>query len=216
MTDGYTLYGRPGTGSAPVEALLALLGLPFETVDVPKDDASPEFRQLLALNPLGQVPVLVLPDGSVMTESAAILIHLADLAPQSGLAPAPGTPERAHYLRMLVFLSANLYTGFLNYYYPDRYVADAGCAGDVREAAAGHILGHWRVFEDMVRETANPGTIGPVELYAATLMDWNPDPAGFAASHPKLHALSLRAGAVPAVRAVWMRHGMRLAEASGA
>ncbi len=37
-----------------------------------------------SLNPLGQVPTLVLPDGRVMTESAAIILHLADQAPQAG------------------------------------------------------------------------------------------------------------------------------------
>ncbi len=98
MANGrYCLYGRPGTGSAPVEAALAMGGFDADIIDVPADPSAPGHDGLLALNPLGQVPALVLPDGTVMTESAAILIHLADSAAPGLLGPAPGDPARPAY-----------------------------------------------------------------------------------------------------------------------
>ena len=75
----YTLHGTPGWGSAIVEAQLDWLGLPFDFVDCGDLFASAEARERLAMiNPLAQVPTLVLPDGRVLTESAAITLHLAD------------------------------------------------------------------------------------------------------------------------------------------
>ena len=82
----YTLYGRPGSGSSCVEAMLALTGVNHAIVDIAKDD-SDALARLRALNPLGQVPTLVLPSGEIMTESAATMIFLAELAPAKKLAP---------------------------------------------------------------------------------------------------------------------------------
>ncbi len=72
MAKPYVVYGRKGTGSVPVEATLLLLGEPYEVVE------RGPFEDRPAGNPLQQIPVLVLPDGQMMTESAAILIPLAD------------------------------------------------------------------------------------------------------------------------------------------
>lgn len=60
---------------------------------------APEFR---ALNPMGKVPVLV-HDGVVVTECAAICAYLGDAFPQAGLAPPPGDPARGDWLRWLFF-----------------------------------------------------------------------------------------------------------------
>ena len=86
-----------------------------------REQDAPGFR---ALNPLGQVPALILPDGTVMTESAAIAIHLADLHPQLRLAPAKNSPERALYLRWMIYLAANIYVSDLRIYHPERISAD--------------------------------------------------------------------------------------------
>lgn len=62
----YRLYGRPFWGSSIVEAQLAWLGLPFDYDEV--DDlftSAPAREALSRVNPLAQVPTLVLPDGRV-------------------------------------------------------------------------------------------------------------------------------------------------------
>ncbi|MER9585773.1 glutathione S-transferase N-terminal domain-containing protein [Mesorhizobium sp. M0276] len=67
----YKLHTRPNTGGFVVEAL-ALAGVPFDQIDVTKSD--PPDQAFLHISPLNQVPVLILPDGSSMTESAAICV----------------------------------------------------------------------------------------------------------------------------------------------
>ena len=98
MGKGYVVYGQKGTGSVPVEATLILLGEPYELVErVPR--ATGHQGELAAaamaeVNPMWQVPALRLPSGELMTESAAILIHLADTHPSSKLGPALDDPRR--------------------------------------------------------------------------------------------------------------------------
>jgi GST-like protein len=110
MDAPYTVYGSPGSGSVPLEAALMLIGAPYEVIgeaglrDVARNPA------VFKVNPLGQVPALVLPSGEVMTESAAILIWLADRHPDAGLAPLP-TDERQRpaFLRWMAYVSSAIY-----------------------------------------------------------------------------------------------------------
>ena len=83
----YVLYGARGSGAAAVEAALVLAGIPYRMVDAASWQPGPGLDELTRVNPLAQIPTLVLPDGSVMTESAAILIHLGLAHPDSGLLP---------------------------------------------------------------------------------------------------------------------------------
>ena len=84
---GYTLYGRPGSGSMIVEAAFALAGVALDHVTLEWEDLGWDSTPLQGLNPLGQLPTLILPDGSVMTETAAIIQHVADHHPAAGLVP---------------------------------------------------------------------------------------------------------------------------------
>ena len=72
MASPYRLYWTPTSGSFVVELMLREAGAPHETIQV-EDRRAPDF---LAVNPLGKVPVLELPDGTVMTESAAMVLQL--------------------------------------------------------------------------------------------------------------------------------------------
>ena len=68
MTGVYKLYGRPGSGSGVCEAVLALSGLPHEIIDLDRWGNAAPPAELLAVNALGQIPALVMPDGRTMTE----------------------------------------------------------------------------------------------------------------------------------------------------
>src|SRR5689334_7662274 len=106
---GYRLISSKGAGSTIVELALALSGLPHEIETVPYLEPGPQRDHLLGLNMLGQVPTMLLPDGRVMTESAAIILHLADVAPDAGLVPPPSDPARPMFQRWLVFIVSALY-----------------------------------------------------------------------------------------------------------
>src|SRR5262245_45539577 len=97
----FTLLALEGWGSAIAEAALAVAGVDYQIEKV--DPRGEGQDRLLKLNPLGQLPTLVLPDGRVMTESAAIVLYLSELKPEAGLAPPPGDPSRPDFLRWLVF-----------------------------------------------------------------------------------------------------------------
>jgi hypothetical protein len=95
MGKPYVVYGQRGTGSVPLEAALLLLGEPYEVVDRPDDEV------MARVSPLLQVPALVLPNEEVMTESAAILIYLADSHPAARLSPPLDDPRRPAFLRWI-------------------------------------------------------------------------------------------------------------------
>ena len=92
MADMYKLYGRQGSGSLAVQVALEEIGAPYERIWVGREAADVE--RYRATNPTGRVPALVLPDGTIMFESAAMLIHLAISQPKASLAPQPGTSRR--------------------------------------------------------------------------------------------------------------------------
>ena len=124
ISGGYTLWGRPGWGSALVEAQLDWYGLPFTYEPVGDLFKDPDAKtRLQKVNPLAQVPTLVMPDGSVMSESAAITLLLADITGSDSLVPGPGAKERAAFLRWLVFLVANIYPTFTYADDPARFVS---------------------------------------------------------------------------------------------
>ncbi|WP_299404813.1 glutathione transferase GstA [uncultured Roseobacter sp.] len=86
------------------------------------------------VNPKGQVPTLKLDDGSVLTEGTAVLQYLADLRPDSGLAPSAGTMERYRLMEWLNFVATELHKRILYMAFdPD---SDAATKARAREAAS--------------------------------------------------------------------------------
>lgn len=75
----YRLYDSAISGNAyKVRLILHKLGLPFERIEMDVDDGSTRQAAFLARNPVGQVPVLQLPDGTYLAQSDAILVYLAE------------------------------------------------------------------------------------------------------------------------------------------
>ena len=101
------LYFAPRTRAVRVRWLLEELGVPYELVrlDVSKEEnKTPAY---LALNPLGELPVLV--EGEVtLFDAAAICLYLADRFPERNLALPPGSPERGDYLQWMLFAERTL------------------------------------------------------------------------------------------------------------
>jgi len=128
--ESLTLFGARASGSVAVEAALTLLGLPYTLVEG-ATWAEPAARERVApVNPMRQIPTLVLPGGEVMTESAAILIDLADRHPQARLAPAIDDPARRAFLRWMVYVSSAIYA--LHWIKPD--VGRIGAPASARDA----------------------------------------------------------------------------------
>ena len=75
------LFGAQASGSVAVEAAMTLLAMPYVLVEGTTWVDESARQRVAPHNPLRQVPTLVLPDGEVMTETAAILVDLADRHP---------------------------------------------------------------------------------------------------------------------------------------
>jgi len=202
------LHGNPGWGSAIVEAQLLWYGLPFRYQASGNLFESAEARERLrALNPLSQVPVLELPDGTVMTESAAITLHLADLSGRDDLVPGPTAPERAAFLRWLVFLVANVYPTFTYADDPSRFVKDAAAQPGFRAEVDAYAQRLWLAVESAA---GAPWFLGArcsaLDVYLAVMTRWRPRREWFAQHAPRLHAAALRADALPALAPMLARN----------
>ena len=204
-----TLYGTQGSGSAAVEAALAIAGVEARLVDAASWQDSPGLVELKRINPLAQIPTLVLDDGSVLTESAAILIHLGLAHPESGL--LSGDPSRrAQQIRGLVYIGANCYAGIGILDYPERWYPDPDDA--VRQAmqARGRARLHelWQIFADQF--PASPWLsgerLGALDILAATVSKWSGARKALAESRPAFAALLARIDADPRIAPVWARH----------
>ncbi len=204
----YTLWGRPGWGSAIVEAQLDWYGLPFTFEPVDDLFKSPDARlKLEKVNPLAQVPTLVLPDGSIMSESAAITLLLADITGKDSLVPPVGAPERAKFLRWLIFIVANIYPTFTYADDPSRFVSVNAARDPFRAATDAYAQKLWRQVE---RETGSPWFLGErfsaLDIYIDVMTRWRPKRGWFEGETPKLFAVARRADALPALKQVWNRN----------
>lgn len=202
----FTLYGRKGWGSAIVEAALAQARLPFDLVEVEDVKTGLAHPGLQAANPLGQVPTLVLPDGRAMSESAAIVLHLDDIAPEAGLAPPRGDPLRPEFLRWLVFLVAQIYPTFTYGDYPARFVPE-NQGGALVAGVYAYREKLWRQFEGVAKAPWFLGErFSALDIYVAVMTQWRPRPPWFAANAPKLAAIANAAASRPLIGPVLARN----------
>ncbi len=211
MNKPFILYGRPGSGSLAVQVALEEIGAPYERIWVGQEAA--ELARFRELNPTGKVPALVLPDGTHMFESAAMLIHLALLHPEAKLAPAPGTVQHARFLQWMVFLSANLYEAVLRIYYSARFSSRGDADGDaIREQGTVDFLN----YAELIGRSLNPYVLGAqysiADAYLYMLAGWYPDKAEL---HAQLPALGAHTGLVlarPAIAKVEADHANHAAQ----
>lgn len=205
----YRLLGVPGTGSAIVEAALTLTGAAFEFHHASPWEEGPGRQELAALNPLVEIPTLVLPDGQVTSESASICLLLAERYPASGLAPAAGTPERADFLRWLIFLVANIYPTFTYGDDPSRWLPEKAAQDALRASTDARRLALWQLVEDAARP-GGPWFLGPVfcavDLFVGVMAHWRPGRAAFRRDFPRLEAIAAQLPAHAGLQAVWQRN----------
>ena len=203
----YTLFWAPDTGAFAPQAVLEEAGADYElrVVDTEKDEhRTPEF---LAINPRGQIPALRLPDGTTISESAAMVLHIADAHPAAGLLPPPGDAARAQVYRWLFFMAANVYEAELRYHYTDRYTDDAAGLDAVRAAAARQLRESFALIENALEP--GPYLLGEpysvADLYLSMLATWASSANG-AAACPRIQALRARVHERPAIARIWSRN----------
>jgi GST-like protein len=207
----YTLYGKKGSGSASTQTALELVGLPYRIIETASWEPNDAFQELLQVNPLGQIPTLVLPDGGVLSESAAILIHLGSVHPDSGLLPRDPS-ARAQAVRGMVFIAANCYAAISVIDFPERWCADADNDDAVKEriraGTRARLHKHWEMFADLFPAAPYLGgeELGALDIHAAVVSKWSGARKHLEAHRPELYSTLMRVEAHPKVAAVFAEH----------
>jgi glutathione S-transferase len=196
--------------------LLEELAVPYQRVLVDRAVNAHKSPEYLKLNPNGLIPVLVqddVPGGAgaplVLYETAAIVLHLCDTHPETGLAPPVGTVERAHFYKWLMWLTNTLQTALIVYFYPERWVVAGNAAGvaEVKAAAEAKIAG---LLDQLDGELARHGQVWfmgahytALDAYVFTLCRWTRNFASLPArGRPHLGPYLQRMLARPSVQRV--------------
>jgi GST-like protein len=171
MTGDYVVYGERGWGNVAVEATLTLIGAQYRVVDA--GAKGPERPPATITN---QVPVLELPSGEIMTESAAILIWLADAHPAARLAPAIDSPLRPAFLRWMAFVSSSIYALYWVRDVPARVVDGEAARAQVKARLMDRIVRGWALMEREI----SPGSwllgdeLTVLDIYVTVVSRWTP------------------------------------------
>ncbi len=199
-----TLYGAKGSGAAAVEAALRIADVPCRWVEAASWEPSAGLEELKRVNPLAQIPTLVLDDGTGMTESAAILIWLGLRHPQSGLLPA----EPAQAIRGLVYITANCYAAIGVIDYPARFCApcDDAMSERIRAGARARLHEYWRLFADQFGAHMKPEQPGALDLLAAVVSRWSGARAHLKEKRAAFHAMLERVEADSRIADIFQRH----------
>jgi len=206
----FTLFGANRSGSAAIEIALALCGADYQLVAASAWEEGAGQNELKRLNPLMQVPTLVVPDGAVLTESAAILIHLGLEFPSSGLISHEAL-ERAQQLRALAYITTNCYASIGLIDYPERWLRDADPDQLDRLVAGARSKLHsqWDVFSDVFYNPVawHPHAPGAVEILASVVSQWSGAREHLGRSRPEFYASLGVVDRHPIIKAVLQRHG---------
>ena len=198
------LYYSPGACSLSPHIVLHEAGLAFTA-----EMASTKTHQLkdgtdyYSINPLGYVPLLVLDDGTQLSEGPAIVQYIADQAPDKQLAPANGSMARYQLQSLLNFISTELHKGFSPLFNP-------ATPADYKPAVTEKLLSRMAWIDGQL--AGKPYLMGDtftvVDAYLFTVTGWGAyvkvDLSGFA----NISAHRARVAARPAVQAALRAEGL--------
>jgi len=191
---------------------LRLAGLDYRVINAASWEPASALDELRQVNPLMQIPTLVLPGGAVLTESAAILTHLGLITSPGLLLPAdPGA--RAQAVRGLVYIAANCYSAISVIDYPERWTTaeDKESHEKIRAGTRSRLHRHWEIFADTF--AANPFlnglAPGALDFLAVVVSKWGGARAHLLETRPMFSELLRRIEAHPSVVDIFRNHWPR-------
>jgi len=168
------LYFSPGACSFVPHVGLEAAAAPFEPKLVKLHRGEQRTPEYLALNPNGQVPVLVV-EGKPLTQIVAICDFLDRRFPDAAFLPRDAW-ERAQALSQLAWMNSTPHTTMTRFFFPERFAESEGARTEVKQRAARDFRGHL----ERVQETIGQMRGAFHEAYAFTLLRWG----GFAGIDP--------------------------------
>jgi len=201
----YKLHWCADSGAFAPHAALVEVGTRFELIEVDLASDQHYSAEFKALNPRAQVPVLTLPDGTLMTESVAMMMHLADCHPEAALIPPVGDSRRAIVYRWLLFCAVNLYETGCRIGDTHHYSDNESDYEGIRTRALRDLDNHWKILADALGE--GPFLLGQhycvADICILMLSQWHPDLDALLNSHRVLSTLREAARGRPAIDSIW-------------
>lgn len=201
------LYGAAASGSVAVEAALTLLDMPFRLIEGETWSSEAARTRVGERNAMRQIPTMILPSGEMLTESAAILLHLADSHPAARLSPSLDDPSRGQFLRWMFFVSSAIYS--LHWVKPDvrRIGAPQSTRHDVVDAVHERIAHCWRTMDQQIRPATYlmGDTLSVLDLYVAVISRFGPWRERFYAEAPNMAPVVRRVDEEPRLEMLWRR-----------
>jgi|SRR5450755_548044 GST-like protein len=203
----YVLYGDKGSGAFSAEAALAEAGADYDFKIISLDKNEQKLPQFLATNPSGKIPALELPGGEFLTESAAILLAIADRHPDAALLPLPGSAARAQAYRWVAFMASEIYPMVEIVDYPERFLPRGQPAEALRSSARDRIREQLLIIEHAIAGPwLLPGVFSIADIYAAMFSRWSIGDDWRDAHLPKVNVLANAVSQRPRIVPIWHRH----------
>jgi len=166
----FKLYYTPTSCGAANFLTATIGGLAFdsETVDLPthKTKSGEDFYKI---NPKGNVPTIVFPDGRVLNENVATLTYLADTG-NAHLAPKEGSPDRYDYLNQVAFVSTELHKAYGPLFNPS-------LSPEAREAAKTNVNRRVEQLMGLLdggkKAFLNGKSLSAADIYAYIVLSWS-------------------------------------------
>ncbi len=172
----YKLYWSEGTASLAPQIVLEEAGVEFEIVVTDTAKSEHTKSEFLAINPFGKIPALILPNGTVMTEAAAICLYLIEQHDLDHLAPKPKSSERAEFLRWIIYLTNTIQENYKRYYYCDCFIPEGGDIDGFRKIAIKDLIEFWKPVESALKKNNGAFMLGEklslLDIYITMLITW--------------------------------------------
>ena len=199
------LYYAPGACSLATHILMREAGLPVELEKVDIRNKSTEHGEdWMSLNPKGYVPALRMDDGEVLTENLVIHGYIADLKPETKLAPAHGTKARLRQDELAVYVSTEIHKTYGAMFNP-------AITDDARKGAVDRLNMRYKLIEQLLSDGRTYLTgeqFSTVDAYLFTVTNWANMLKIDLSAFPKLLAYQQRVASRPAVQASLVAEGL--------
>ncbi|MEM8492522.1 MAG: glutathione S-transferase family protein [Pseudomonadota bacterium] len=204
----YKVYGAKTSGAAMIEMALAEAKAPFERVSTRLGKGGKHTDRFFEKNPTGKLPALETPSGEVLTESAAILISLAERHRSARLLPDRNPQARASALRWLVYVASEIYPMIEIRDYPKRFVASDVERRVILDRSQQRIRRRWLNVEAAISGTPwlLPNGLSIADLSIATVSRWSVGKRWRRQHCPKIEALTSAVAARELAGPVWRYH----------
>jgi glutathione S-transferase len=209
------LYFAPGACSFVPHVLLEMSGAPFEPCMVKLHKGEQNSDNYKAINPRGQVPVLV-NNGQAVTQIVAIVLHLDQLFPELGFLPTEPL-ARARAISTLAWMNNTVHPTFTHIFMPQKFSDQPEVQAALKPYNIQLFRGMLGELQSLVSQASDSSQawlsgahFGPLDAYALTLTRWGTIAGIAPEEHPELWAFVAKVAAHPAVARVMARERLQL------